>query len=358
MFRKAIRSTAVALAAWLPFCVLSILFSLSAMHVSFREGLANSLISIGPASLLGIAVWYVCRHLPWPLTFNARFYALQILIGLAYSAIYGVAIYTIQFLRRVNLQGATSLPNLLRQLLLGCWYYAVIAGFCYAIDTRDRLHEKETLAARAEAFAATARLEALRARLHPHFLFNALHTLNALVKFKPATAEAAIERLGDMLRYALKDNNRDVVEFSEEFEFTKQYLAFEQLRYEDRLKIAISIDPESFNFDVPPFSLQTLAENAVHHAIAVRAEGGSLSITSTCNDGTLEITVRDDGAGTSNDANSHQFGLRSLRERLQATFGEAAELRLKQESSGFEARMIVPNYQDAATSPRKSEQHA
>src|SRR5206468_6725152 len=117
------------------------------------------------------------------------------------------------------------------------------------------------LAGRAEPLAAAARLDAIRARLNPHFLFNALHTLAALVKFRPAMAESAIERLGDMLRYALKEDGRELVEFSEEYEFTRQYLAFEQLRYEDRLKVDVQIDPECFNFDIPPFSMQTLAEN-------------------------------------------------------------------------------------------------
>src|SRR5262245_62670055 len=102
-------------------------------------------------------------------------------------------------------------------------------------------------------------------------------------------AEGAIERLGDMLRYALKEDGRGVVEFSEEYDFTRQYLAFEQLRYEDRLSVNLDVDPGSFDFDVPSFSIQTLAENAVHHAIAIRPEGGSIWITSRCNNGSLRV---------------------------------------------------------------------
>jgi sensor histidine kinase YesM len=167
---------------------------------------------------------------------------------------------------------------------------------------------------RAEALAAAARLDALRARLNPHFLFNALHTLAALVKLQPAIAEGAIERLGDMLRYTLKENGRELVEFAEEYEFTKQYIAFEQLRYEDRLKVEINIDPESFNYELLPFSIQTLAENAVHHAISVRPEGGSIWITSSCRNGRLSISVRDDGPGIAGEpGTSHHLGLRSLR---------------------------------------------
>jgi sensor histidine kinase YesM len=134
------------------------------------------------------------------------------------------------------------------------------------------------------------------------------------------------------------------VEFSEEYDFTRQYLAFEQLRYEDRLKVDLQVDPESFNFDIPPFSLQTLAENAVHHAISVRPEGGSIWVTCSCHEGRLSVTVRDDGPGGTADAGqSHQFGLRSLRERLRAAYGPVASLQVQSGRGGFEASFVVPS---------------
>ena len=222
------------------------------------------------------------------------------------------------------------------------------------MQTRNRLHEKETLAAHAEALASAARLDAIRARLNPHFLFNALHTLAALVKFRPAMAEAAIERLGDMLRYTLKEDGRELVEFSEEYEFTRQYIAFEQLRYEDRLKVDLEVDPESFNFDIPPFSMQTLAENAVHHAISVRPEGGSIWIKCFCHDGQLSLSVRDDGPGSGSDSGqSHQSGLRSLRERLRAAYGPTSDLHVRSGPEGFEASFVVPPSSEASPVERE-----
>jgi len=311
----------------------------------FSAVLVGSLISMGSAGLLGIAVWYVCQRWPWPLGFNLNFYLLQISFAVAYGGAWTAAVYGLDFLRRGSgVQGFWSWSALGRQMLMGIWFYAVFAGISHAVQTRNRLHEKETLAARAEALAAAARLDAIRARLNPHFLFNALHTLAALVKFRPNMAEGAIERLGDMLRYILKEEGRELVEFSEEYDFTLQYLAFEQLRYEDRLKVGLQIDQESFNFDLPPFSIQTLAENAVQHAIAVRPEGGSIWIKCSCGDGRLQITVRDDGPGHGSDAGvSHQFGLRSLRERLQAAYGSLAELRVQGSVDGFEASFIIPS---------------
>src|SRR5215472_5100712 len=342
--RGAIRRYTIVLAAWLPFFVIWTLFAMLYAHYPWRAALATSLISMGSASLLGIGVWHVCRRLPWPLRVDLKFYLLQILFASVYSISWSVITFSLESTRRGSSPwDILRYPFLGWQLLMGLWLYGLFAGVSYAVLTRNRLHEKETLAARAEALAAAARLDAIRARLNPHFLFNALHTLAALVKFRPNVAENAIERLGDMLRYTLKEDGRELVEFAEEYDFTRQYLAFEQLRYEDRLKVDVQIDPESFNFDVPPFSMQTLAENAVRHAIANRAEGGSLWISCSSHDGRLTVTVRDDGPGGGAEAGqSHQFGLRSLRERLRAAYGSSADLHVHSGREGFDATFVVP----------------
>jgi len=344
MVPKVFKRWIIAFTAWLPFFVLWVLFAMSFARDRFSAIFLASLISMGSAGLLGIAVWYGCRRWPWPFGFSLSFYLVHVLSALLYAAAWTIVVYGLEALRRGGMAPSSwSWAGLLRQLLIGFWFYAIFAGISYAVQTRNRLHEKEMLAAQAEALATSARLDAVRARLHPHLLFNALHTLAALVKFRPAMAEDAVERLGDMLRYTLKEDGRELVEFSEEYDFTRQYLAFEQLRYEDRLKVDVQIDPESFNFDIPPFSMQTLAENAVRHAIANRPEGGSLWISCSSHDGRLTVTVRDDGPGGSAEAGqSHQFGLRSLRERLRAAYGSSTDLRVHGSGEGFEASFVVP----------------
>src|SRR5215831_8699611 len=345
MLPKVIRRWVIVLTAWLPFFALWVLFAMSFARDPLPKIFLESLISMGSAGLLGIAVWHGCRRWSWPLGFSFSFYLVHVLCAFLYAAGWTIAVYGLESLRRGSLvPGFWTWPLLIRQLLIGFWFYAIFVGISYAVQTRNRLHEKETLAARAEALASAARLDAVRARLNPHFLFNALHTLAALVKFRPAMAEGAIERVGDMLRYTLKEDGRELVEFSEEYDFTRQYLAFEQLRYEDRLKVDVQIDPESFNFDIPPFSMQTLAENAVRHAISVRPEGGSIWIKCSCHDGRLTVSVRDDGPGGSPDnGQSYQFGLRSLRERLRSAYGPSADVRVESTLDGFEASFDIPS---------------
>jgi signal transduction histidine kinase len=321
--------------------------------------MVSGLISTGSAGVLGILVWMACQRWPWPLEFRVGFYALQLALAIAYGLAWTAIVTLLQSWWDPKFAPQLfSVAVWIREALLGVWFYAVLTGFLQAVHIRQRLHEKETQAARAEALAAAARLEALRARLNPHFLFNALHTLAAVVKFRPTLAEGAVERLGDMLRYTLKEDRRGLVEFSEEYDFTRQYLAFEQLRYEERLAVNLEVDPHSFDFDVPPFSIQTLAENAVHHAIAIRPEGGSIWITSRCRDGGLRVSVRDDGPGAGSDAaDSHQMGLRSVRERLVAAFGPSAELHVERQADGFQASFIVPSPNDVGSGVSRTDDH-
>ena len=340
----------IVFAAWLPFFAIWVLYAMSYAHYRLFAAVLTSLISMGTASLLGIAVWHVCRRYSWPLYLDLRFYLLQMLFGVAYSILWSGSVYSLEAVRR----GAHPFAGILKwqllpwQLVTGIWLYGLFAGVSYAAQTRSRLHEKEILAVRAQTLATAARLDAIRARLNPHFLFNALHTLGALVKFRPAAAEGAIEHLGDMLRYTLKEDGRELVEFGEEYEFTRQYLAFEQLRFEDRLRVAFQVDPESFSFDIPPFAIQTLAENAVHHAISLRPEGGAVWIECRCQNGVLTISVRDDGQRASRDAgDSHGFGLRSLQERLQAAYGPSCALDVQPGPNGYEVRFAVPSSTEA-----------
>ena len=345
MSRGLVRQSAIGAAAWLPFFVLWTAVAMSSGMMTLRAALLSALTAMGSAGVLGILVWRACRRWPWPLGFTLWFYALQIELAILYGVVWTGVVFVLESWIDPSATGRLWSPGSWgRQTLLGIWFYAVFAGLSHTVQTRQRLHEKETLAARAEALAAAARLEALRARLNPHFLFNALHTLAAVVKFRPELAAGAIERLGDMLRYTLKEDSRGLVEFSEEYDFTQQYLAFEQLRYQERLAVSLDVDPGSFEFDVPPFSIQTLAENAVHHAIATRPAGGSIWITSRCAEGGLQVMVRDDGPGAGADAGpSHQIGLRSVRERLVAAFGAAAELRIEPQLNGFQASFIIPS---------------
>ncbi|HEV2720246.1 MAG TPA: histidine kinase [Thermoanaerobaculia bacterium] len=307
-------------AAWLPFFVLWLLFGMQ-MGATFRQALPHAFFAIAAAALLGLLVSRLCAAVP--LQLRPRFYLLHLVTAALFAATWGAAMLAVE-------ARTISRSMLVGWFLEGIWIYAIIAGASYAYQTQRR-------ALQAEKSLAVARLDALRSRLHPHFLFNALHTVGALVRHDPAEAENAVEKLGDMLRYTLRDGEGDAVTFAEEWEFTRRYLEFEQLRYGDRLRVKADIDPQSLQYSAPSFALQTLVENAVHHSIDTRAEGGTIEIRARVDADRLHVSVRDDGNGHSEPGT--RYGLAALRERLQTVYGTTLDL---QNGQGFEVSFTIP----------------
>jgi signal transduction histidine kinase len=307
-------------AAWLPFVLLWQIFSMQ-MGATFREALPRSLYAIGSAAILGLAVSKLCEAVP--LQLRLRFYAIHVGVAAAYAALWTAGMWAFDAHAQRTL--------LVGWFLEGIWIYAIIAGTSYAFQTQRRALE-------AEKDLAMARLDALRSRLHPHFLFNALHTVGALVRHDPAEAESAVEKLGAMLRYTLRDGEGDAVSFGEEWEFTRRYVEFEQLRYGERLRVKADIDPDALVCSAPAFALQTLVENAVHHSIDTRAEGGNIDICAQVRGTRLHIAVRDDGGNGRSDGGMGT-GLHALRERLQTVYGASLTV---VHDNGFEASFTIP----------------
>jgi hypothetical protein len=332
---------AALIGAWLPFVLLWAVFAAGRQPVG--SALVSGGIGIGTAAALSLAVWRVCERYPWPRRLGPRFYFLHLGLATAYSAAWLVLHRLLESFHSGEpaLRQLVSSRLAVMQFLTGLGLYGVIAGVSYAVRIQRRLQEEEKL-------AIAGRLAALRARLNPHFLFNALHTLNSLVRDDPRLAERAIERLGHMLRYALRDDDGHVVSFAEEWAFTRQYLEFQKLRYEDRLDVVADVDASALDVELLPFALQTLVENAVRHSIEMSPGNGRLVIVAAVADGALTIRVRNDSVTALDNKtprrDGHNYGLRILRERLAVVYGGAASLTTDANAANghFEACLRVP----------------
>jgi LytS/YehU family sensor histidine kinase len=202
--------------------------------------------------------------------------------------------------------------------------------------------------ARAEALRARAELALLRSQLNPHFVLNTLHALMGLVRREPVKAEAALERLGELLRFGLHVHhaNLDQVAFREEWAFVSSYLALEQMRLGDRLRLELSASEDVMDVPIPPFALQPLVENAIRHAISPRRDGGRLDLRVRRVDGRLLLEVEDDGPGASEAAvsASPRLGVRLLRERLAALYGGDAHMAFEPVAQGgLRVRLDLPD---------------
>ncbi len=227
------------------------------------------------------------------------------------------------------------------RLQLGLLIYVVVFGLGRAMSIWDALRERELQASRLEAQAAEARLQALAARLHPHFLFNTLHAIGALVDEDPPRARAMMAQLGELLRDVLAEPATQDISLREEIVLLRRYLDVEQIRFADRLRVEQVVPLELLAARVPRFLLQPLAENALRHGIAPRARGGVLRITARQSNGSLRLSVWNDGVPLTAER-PERLGLATTRERLATRYGQAANLQLRSADGGVEAVIDLP----------------
>ncbi len=180
--------------------------------------------------------------------------------------------------------------------------------------------------------AKDAELHALLSQLNPHFVFNCLNSVRALIAEDPERAQVMITELSDFLRYSLRSGRRATVPLSEEIEAVSAYLKLETIRFEERLRVEIDAAPDTLGVQVPSMIVQTLVENGVKHGIARLPAGGVIQINASLNDGALHLRVVNSGR-LSHDGNANRVGLDNARERLRLLYGPAAYLTLREDAS-------------------------
>jgi two-component system sensor histidine kinase AlgZ len=173
-----------------------------------------------------------------------------------------------------------------------------------------------------------AELRALEAQINPHFLFNCLNSIRALVVENPSRAQDMITRLANILRHNLRDHVQHTVPLSSEVDAVSDYLAIESARFDDRLRVRCSVSPDAGSIPVPAMLLQTLVENAVKHGIAPRPAGGDLAIRATIDPGWLKVEVENTGRLATPTVDATRMGLSNVRGRLQILYGDRATLEL------------------------------
>ncbi len=226
---------------------------------------------------------------------------------------------------------------ILFSILNGVWIYAIWSLLYFGYNIADRYRRSEVERAQLAATVKESELRALKSQVNPHFIFNALNSLRALIDEDPARARLAVTQLANLLRYSLQSGQLETVPFEEELRIVNDYLALEQVRHEERLRLRLDVAPETLQLPVPPMLLQTLVENAVKYGISTRAEGGEIAITSRRTNDALRIQVINPGvlpdttvASVSARLNgSTGVGLRNAAERLRLLFGERAGLQLR-----------------------------
>ena len=211
------------------------------------------------------------------------------------------------------------------QIFFVLWVWSVLYfGLHYFDNYRVAEIDKWRLA----AAAREAELRTLQAQLNPHFLFNGLNNIRALVMEDPARARAMMTHLAELLRYSMQRNGAELVPLATELDIVENYLQLEALQLEDRLRYSLAVAPAALAAHLPPMTLQLLVENAIKHGLAPRPAGGTLHLTAGLDAaGGLHLAVRSTGTFAP-PAQHPGLGLRNVRERLALLFGPAAHFRI------------------------------
>ena len=233
---------------------------------------------------------------------------------------------------------------LVRRFIADYFTYFIVAALCFAYEhfLRSRQQEEQTQALRAEL--AQAQLQALRMQVNPHFLFNTLNAIAVLVRGgETSKAGRTLRLLSDMLRATFKGADVQMAPLREEIDLVERYLEIEEIRFGDRLRVGIEVDPDVSEVPVPYLLLQPLVENAVRHGIAPHAEAGVVRVsarpTTTQGQKGVELVVADSGSGFPKDpetllAESEGVGLANTKRRLETLYGDAHTLELGTAAEG------------------------
>jgi two-component system, LytTR family, sensor kinase len=233
--------------------------------------------------------------------------------------------------------------------LMACW-----VGAYFAFRYYESMQQQLEATLRATALAQEAQLKMLRYQLNPHFLFNTLNAISTLILDKRnATANSAVTRLSEFLRYTLDQDPMKRVTVEQEIEALNLYLEIEKLRFGDRLALSYRIDPHAMQALIPSLLLQPLIENAIKYAVAPREQGGRICIDGAVLGDKIRLSVGDDGPGIVDGQrleSGRGVGVRNTRERLQVLYGDRATVELLDQQPGLKVQLTLPA---EFTTPRK-----
>jgi two-component system, LytTR family, sensor kinase len=206
----------------------------------------------------------------------------------------------------------------------------------------ERVRKQQLDALQMQSVVKELELKTIKSHINPHFIFNSLNGIRALIDENPSRARTAITELSNILRSSMQAEKVETVTFEKELNIVKDYLALEQMRFEERLRVGFDIDEDTLNQPVPPMMLQTLVENAIKHGISKNMSGGEILIVSRFTDDQHEIIIRNTGRLNGN-LNAEGFGLSSTHTRLKLMYGDEAKFTIKDvNGTEVEARVVMP----------------
>jgi len=340
------------LAGWGGFILVHLLFNWSLEKLNTVEDRRVFFERIGIFILLGLVLTHLMRIVIIRINLLQQKLEKQIMVFVALTFAFSLAGAIADMLLRTEFNLLKGDEEVLRRrnpallILFNSFsffiYYFIWNAiyFMYHYVSKSRRQQLDTL--QLEALVKELELKTIKAHINPHFIFNSLNSIRALVDENPERARAAVTELSNILRSSMQTDKVERVSFERELDIVKDYLALENMRFEDRLRIEYQIDERTLDRQVPPMMLQTLVENAIKHGISKQISGGVVRIISGINGSYHELTVQNTGF-LNGYVNQEGFGLSSTTNRLSLIYGDKAKFEIKQVGASLvEARVLIP----------------
>jgi LytS/YehU family sensor histidine kinase len=333
------------LAAWFPISVL--VTALVAMATGGRLGLVAALVM--PLMLFfaspSLAAWYICRAFPVSRGVP-RIAVVQLISAIVSAAVWlvfgqGLAslLSGVAGMGEAESVFRAAMPILFVAALLLFWLSASVSYLLIAIEESQA---RERAAIALQVLARESELKALTAQVHPHFLFNSLNSISALAATDGLAARTMAVQLADFFRKSLSIRNQEMITLAEELSLIDSFLAIEQVRFGDRLRIERSIEPEALACLIPPLLLQPLAENAVTHGIATLLDGGAIRVAASKLGERLIMQIENGYDPEARSKGSGGVGVANVRDRIALIWGDSARMDVTRDAGVHRVAIEVP----------------
>lgn len=336
---------------WGGFALISIFFAYSFDQLKTKADVELVLGRIGFFVGLGLILTHLMRMVIISLNVLQKKLERQLLIFLLITFVFSVtgAFFNTELLQQFNLFNKREKEFLNNKTLLiasGVFNFFIyffiwnLLYFIYHYITKSRKQQLDTL--RLESLVKELELQTIKAHINPHFIFNSLNSIRALVDENPQRARKAVTELSNILRSSMQVEKIETVPLEKELSIVKDYLALENMRFEDRLRVEYEIDEDTLNQPVPPMMLQTLVENAIKHGISKQITGGLVKVISDFKGDFHQLIVQNTGQ-LNGKVNTEGFGLSSTTNRLNLLYGDKSSFEIKQVNGSLvEARVLIP----------------
>lgn len=323
---------------------LYVFFMLVVTILNAAEVTAPMLLNLFLAYILGLSLTHLYRgviiRFGW-LSLNIYRLIPRVLVA---AVVFGVLFYFLQDTMNYLLWDTPffSLSASIQFVLTWSIICLIWSSLYFSFHFFENYRKEEIKNLQWEATRNEVELNNLKAQLNPHFMFNAMNSIRALVDDDPDMAKQAITQLSNILRNTLLHGRRKLVTLEEEMHVVRDYLSLESVRYEERLRVDYDIDEESLSCFIPPLMVQTIVENGIKHGISKLPEGGVLKIHSKANGTALQLQISNSGTYVSNGKAETGIGLKNTEKRLSLLYGEKASFEIYNDADKVVTNVILP----------------